>query len=255
MSHLLSTSRGAIALVVTLGAAACGTDSGEPSPGAEGGFAGTLAGAGGAPQTGGNAGQGAEAGSSTGGTGGVPDGSAGESAAGGGADTIGGSPGAGGAGASNGGDSGSAGADIGGTGGLETGGASGEGGSAESQGGEANETFGEEFMAVAELLNTRCTECHRSGDQQTDLIDLTSDDPAGLYLRLTSMLETNLCWGELPIAAGDPESSVLFQVVNGPLEEPCTLPQMPAGCSDQGTCLTADELSLIETWIGNGASR
>jgi hypothetical protein len=131
-------------------------------------------------------------------------------------------------------------------------GTGGVGGSAE----ENPEDFDESFRAVAELMQTRCADlCHGGREGQEHLVDFSTESLTAFYEKLTGPLDTSLCYGESPVVPGSVEESFILNVVQGPLEDPCVLPQMPAGCGEDPACLNADEVAILEAWIAAGAPR
>jgi hypothetical protein len=149
-------------------------------------------------------------------------------------------------------------AGAGGTGGA-TDGTSNGGTSGSGNGGspvENPEDFDAGFLEVAELLQTRCADlCHGGREGQEHLVSFSTTSLLSFYDTLTSPLETSLCYGEPPVTPGSTETSLLLHVVQAPLEDPCVLPQMPAGCGDDPRCLSADAVAILEDWIAAGAPR
>jgi hypothetical protein len=182
-----------------------------------------------------------------GGTGGTPSTDGGT----GGATSLGGSAGTGGT-SSLGGSGGFGGLSNGGSGGGSLAGGGGTGGAAV----ENPEDFDEGFREVAALIQTRCADlCHGGREGQEHLVNFSTTSLASFYETLTSPLQTSLCYGEPPVTPGSAEGSLLLHVVAGPLEDPCVLPQMPAGCGEDPLCLSAEEVSILESWISAGAPR
>jgi hypothetical protein len=125
-----------------------------------------------------------------------------------------------------------------------------------SAGAPIDETFDQSFLEVAELIEARCgSQCHGGREGQEHLANFSTANLGTFYDRLTTPLTTDLCYNELPISPGAPEASFLLQVIQGPSETPCVLPQMPAGCDQDGSCLSADEVAIIESWVAAGAPR
>jgi hypothetical protein len=179
--------------------------------------------------------------------------SASGTASGAGGSSSGGAPG-GGPSSVGGSSADASGAGSGGT--LSGGGSSFDAGGSGGMGGSAGPApvFGEAFLQVADVLQTRCgSMCHSGLEGQEHLINLSNDDLSRLHLQLTTPLETNLCYGENLVSPGSPEASILLQVLQGPLDTPCVLIQMPAGCGEQDPCLQPEDLAIIESWIAAGA--
>jgi hypothetical protein len=135
------------------------------------------------------------------------------------------------------------------TGGAGAGGASG-GGSGGASGGAAPGT--PTFTQVAKILDDHCgSKCH-SADAEGK-ISLSSADPGGLYVRLTSPIDLDLCFGALPVQKGFASISLLSTVVKGAIDKPCPLPRMPYGCEETGSCLSEADIAIIDGWINAGA--
>jgi hypothetical protein len=130
------------------------------------------------------------------------------------------------------------------------------GGAGGSAGPDQEETFSESFLQVTEVLHANCgSKCHGGGPDQQHLINLNREDLSALYDQITLPIETDLCWGQQLVVPGAPESSIIVRVLQGPLEDPCVLPQMPAGCDQSAECLNAESIAIIESWIADGAPR
>jgi hypothetical protein len=171
------------------------------------------------------------------------------------------------------GSSGMAGASSGGAAGGTTTGGSGSGGTGTAPGGSAGTTstagnggtgggagFGAggappgspTFTQVAAILQANCgSKCH-SGERQ-DLINLAATEPEALYDRLTSPLDTDLCYQALPVQRGSAATSLISRLVKAEVTRPCVLPRMPAGCADTNECLSEADIAIIDGWINAGA--
>lgn len=162
-------------------------------------------------------------------------------------------PGVGGAGSGplgGGGSASLAGAGGGGVGGLGGAGGAAAGATTGGSGGAAPGT--PTFTQVAKILSDHCgSKCHSA--DAPDKVNLTSDDPAALYARLTTPLDTNLCFEVPPIQKGFASISLIATVVKGPIDKPCTLPRMPFGCETSNSCLAAADIATIDGWINAGA--
>ncbi len=179
------------------------------------------------------------------GAGGIPSGAGGVNA--GGAGGMGpDSTATGGAGGDASGDAGGATPGTGGVDGMNTGGAD----------SGADELFSDSFLQVAELLHENCgSKCHNGSIEAAHLINLSSDDLGALYDQLTMPLDTDLCYNQQIVVPGSPETSVIVEVLRGPIEEPCVLIQMPAGCGGDTPCLEEADIAILENWISEGAPR
>lgn len=108
------------------------------------------------------------------------------------------------------------------------------------------------FTQVTAILQANCgSKCH-SGERQ-DLINLAATDPAALYTRLTSPLDTDLCYQALPVQRGSATNSLISRLVKAEVTRPCVLPRMPAGCADTNECLGEADIAIIDGWINAGA--
>lgn len=108
------------------------------------------------------------------------------------------------------------------------------------------------FTQVAAILQANCgSKCH-SGERQ-DLINLAAADPGALYTRLTSPLDTDLCYQALPVQRGSAANSLISRLVKAEVTRPCVLPRMPAGCADTNECLSEADIAIIDGWINAGA--
>ncbi len=119
-----------------------------------------------------------------------------------------------------------------------------------------DEVFSDSFLQVAELLHANCgSKCHNGSIEAAHLINLSSDDLGALYDQLTMPLDTDLCYNQQIVVPGSPETSVIVEVLRGPIEEPCVLIQMPAGCGGDTPCLEEADIAILENWISEGAPR
>jgi hypothetical protein len=108
------------------------------------------------------------------------------------------------------------------------------------------------FTQVAAILQANCgSKCH-SGERQ-DLINLAATEPGALYTRLTSPLDTDLCYQALPVQRGSAANSLISRLVKAEVTRPCVLPRMPAGCADTNECLSEADIAIIDGWINAGA--
>jgi hypothetical protein len=159
--------------------------------------------------------------------------------------TGGGGGGVGGAatsGASNGGTS---------QGGTASGGAGGTGGSTGGFGAGGAPPGSPTFTQVTAIIQANCgSKCH-SGERE-DLINLAGT-PEALYGRLTSPLDTDLCYRVVPVQRGSAATSLLARLLKAEITAPCPLPRMPAGCTETNTCLSDADIALIDGWINAGA--
>ena len=159
-----------------------------------------------------------------------------------------------GRGGSGGSPAGSGGSGAGGR--IGTGGTVGTGGTAGSSGragnsgaaGAAGGTTGT-FTQVAALLMTNCAPCH-NGTAHTDL------RTTGLYTRIVgghSIASANAaCVSQTLVVAGNASMSLISNKVHGTNLNGCGT-QMPKGCNPGTTCLTAAQMSTIDSWINAGA--
>jgi hypothetical protein len=159
------------------------------------------------------------------------------------------------------------GAGVGGTlngGGTASGGGAGNAGTAGTAAGGASGAAGfgaggappgsPTFTQVAAILQANCgSKCH-SGERQ-DLINLAATEPEALYTRLTSPLDTDLCYQALPVQRGSAAGSLISRLVKAEVTRPCVLPRMPAGCADTNECLSEADMAIIDGWINAGAFR
>jgi hypothetical protein len=163
-----------------------------------------------------------------------------------------GTPGGAGAGGASGAGGTTSGTSNGGTsnGGTASGGAGGTGGSNGGFGGVAP-AGSPTFTQVTAILQANCgSKCH-SGERE-DLINLTGT-PETLYARLTSPLDTDLCYRVVPVQRGSAATSLLARVVKAEITAPCPLPRMPAGCAQSNECLSDADIATIDGWINAGA--
>ncbi|HEX2875687.1 MAG TPA: hypothetical protein VHP33_30755 [Polyangiaceae bacterium] len=108
------------------------------------------------------------------------------------------------------------------------------------------------FTQVAAILQANCgSKCH-SGERQ-DIVNLAATDPGALYARLTSPLDTDLCYQAVPVERGSAAASLIARVVKAEVTRPCVLPRMPAGCADNNECLSDADIAIIDGWINAGA--
>jgi hypothetical protein len=108
------------------------------------------------------------------------------------------------------------------------------------------------FTQVTAILQANCgSKCH-SGERQ-DLINLSATDPGALYTRLTSPLDTDLCYQALPVQRGSAANSLISRLVKAEVTRPCVLPRMPAACADTNECLSDADIAIIDGWINAGA--
>jgi hypothetical protein len=135
------------------------------------------------------------------------------------------------------------------SGGAATGGAAGGGAGGGTGGGAPAGTF----TQVAAILNLNCgLACHMPGTEQ---VNLSSSDPAGLYMRLTTPLTTDICNGVTMAVAATPLTSLLTRVIKAPVNDAgCVLPRMPNGCTTAANnCLKDADIATIQSWIAAGA--
>jgi hypothetical protein len=134
---------------------------------------------------------------------------------------------------------------------LATAGGGGTGGSSGGFGAGGAPPGSPTFTQVTAILQLNCgSKCH-SGERE-DLINLTGD-PEALYARLTSPLDTDLCYRATPVQRGSAATSLLARVVKAEVSTPCPLPRMPAGCAQNNECLGAADIAVIDGWINAGA--
>ncbi|MGC4092439.1 MAG: hypothetical protein QM756_32090 [Polyangiaceae bacterium] len=139
---------------------------------------------------------------------------------------------------------------------TSSGGASSNGGAATTGGAGAGGAVAlSAFAQVAKVFSQHCTGCH--GSTQSVRIVLADDD--GLYGRLTTPLPATSCVGVTPVDVTSPMSSLLYNIVAGPIDfsaqSPlCKLNQMPNGCFFD-SCLPAAKISTIQDWISAGAPK
>jgi hypothetical protein len=112
------------------------------------------------------------------------------------------------------------------------------------------------FTQVSQILQANCgSKCHSGEAGQEHLVNLSNIDPALQHMRLTTALETDLCFGQRPVKPGLSTTSVLVRVIKSPIDDPCVLPRMPAGCADTNTCLSEADIATIAGWVDAGACR
>lgn len=167
----------------------------------------------------------------------------------GGAGSAGASLGGAGAGGSNGGVGSSSGTSNGGT--LSNAGAGGTSGGSGGFGAGGAPPGSPTFTQVSAIIQLNCgSKCH-SGERE-DIINLTGA-PETLYARLTSPLDTDLCYRATPVQRGSAATSLLARVLKAEISSPCPLPRMPAGCAQNNECLNAADIAIIDGWINAGA--
>lgn len=129
---------------------------------------------------------------------------------------------------------------------------------AKGSGGSAGGASGGGFTAVATLLGMNCGTggCH-DGTAHTDLRNTT-----GLYTRLVNAMPTGsmamtACKSKKLVVANDPSTSVLSEIIKAQVSG-CSNARMPDNCSTSSAnprrCLTADQISTIDSWIMAGAT-
>jgi hypothetical protein len=107
------------------------------------------------------------------------------------------------------------------------------------------------FTQVVSIIQANCgSKCH-SGERE-DLINLAGPSDS-LYARLTSPLDTDLCYRALPVQRGSAASSLLARVLKTEISTPCPLPRMPASCAQNNECLSDADIATIDGWINAGA--
>ena len=107
------------------------------------------------------------------------------------------------------------------------------------------------FTQVTAIIQLNCgSKCH-SGERE-DIINLTGA-PETLYARLTSPLDTDLCYRTVPVQRGSAATSLLARVLKAEVSAPCPLPRMPAGCAQNNECLSDADIAIIDGWINAGA--
>jgi hypothetical protein len=107
------------------------------------------------------------------------------------------------------------------------------------------------FSQVTAIIQANCgSKCH-SGERE-DIINLTGTSDT-LYARLTSPLDTDLCYRVVPVQRGSAATSLLARVLKAEITAPCPLPRMPAGCAGTNECLGAADIATIDGWINAGA--
>lgn len=112
------------------------------------------------------------------------------------------------------------------------------------------------FTQVAQILEMNCgSKCHAGGAGQEHMLNLSSSDSAALHMRLTTPLQTDLCFGQKPVKGGLASTSVLVKVIKAELSDPCVLPRMPAGCAEDNSCLSDADIATIEGWVNAGACK
>jgi hypothetical protein len=197
-------------------------------------------------------------GTSSGGTAGTAGGSIGGAGTagsiGGGGSATGGTSAAGAGGTSAAGTGGTIAAGAGGTAGTggTSGGSAGSAGSAGSGFGGAAAPGTPTFTQVAALIQTSCgSKCH-SGERE-DLVNLSATDPTKLYTKLTTPLDTDLCFNVVPLQRGSAATSLLSRVIKTDITTPCPLHRMPVGCGEQNVCLSDADIAIIDGWINAGA--
>jgi hypothetical protein len=164
------------------------------------------------------------------------------------------------AGATAGGFSGSGGSSPGGssfagTGGASAGtGTSGGGGAGGGPGACTAPSGTPTFTQVSQILQANCgSKCHAGDAGQEHMLNLSNVDPGALHMRLTTPLQTDLCFGERPVKPGLSSTSVLVRVIKAEIGDPCVLPRMPAGCAEDNTCLSEADIATIDAWVEAGA--
>lgn len=112
------------------------------------------------------------------------------------------------------------------------------------------------FTQVSQILQANCgSKCHSGEPGQEHLVNLSNIDPGLQHTRLTTALETDLCFGQRPVKPGLSTTSVLVRVIKSAIDDPCVLPRMPAGCADTNTCLSEADIATIAGWVDAGACR
>lgn len=110
------------------------------------------------------------------------------------------------------------------------------------------------FTQVSEILQANCgSKCHSGEAGQEHLVNLSNIDPGAQHMRLTTPLQTDLCFGQRPVKPGLSATSVLVRVIKSEITEPCVLPRMPAGCADTNSCLSEADIATIAAWVDAGA--
>jgi hypothetical protein len=132
-----------------------------------------------------------------------------------------------------------------------TGGVSGSGGSERGGGGSGGASA---FGRVSQIIQSNCgSACHHGGPGAEHLVNLSNSDPTALYQRLTTPLDTDLCFGKAMVTPGMGAESLLVRVIKSELHEPCVLPRMPAGCPGEKACVSDADIAVIQSWIDSGA--
>jgi hypothetical protein len=117
--------------------------------------------------------------------------------------------------------------------------------------------FGQVYSTI---ISQRCAGCHGIGDAGPNpglffgKLDMSTEQAA--YSNLVGVKAAGVSCvmtGETRVVPGNAQESVMFGKVSAPL----TMAETPCGDTmpDDGTSLTQDEVTLIQTWINDGANR
>lgn len=101
---------------------------------------------------------------------------------------------------------------------------------------------GTDFCAVQTIFNNDCVMCHSAGGQAGGL-DLETDPYAAIV-----GVESSQFAGKTLVVAGDAAGSLLYRKMSG------TQSSDEGGVMPSSGALSADVLSVVETWINDGAS-
>lgn len=112
------------------------------------------------------------------------------------------------------------------------------------------------FTQVSQILQANCgSKCHAGDAGQEHMLNLSNVDPGALHMRLTTPLQTDLCFGQRPVKPGLSSTSVLVRVIKAEIGDPCVLPRMPAGCAETNSCLSEADIATIDAWVEAGACK
>ena len=103
---------------------------------------------------------------------------------------------------------------------------------------------------MSQILQANCgSKCHAGDAGQEHMLNLSNVDPGALHMRLTTPLQTDLCFGQRPVKPGLSSTSVLVRVIKAEIGDPCVLPRMPAGCAETNSCLSEADIATIDAWV------